>query len=414
MRVAIVGTGISGLAVAHGLHERHDVVLFEAAEWIGGHTHTVPVAVEGRSYAVDTGFIVYNEGNYPRFSRLLAELGVSTQPSDMSFAVSCEATGLEYGTRSLGALLARRSNALRPGFLRVLRDHFHFAADARRLLAAPDEKVTLGDFARGRGYSAEFLRHYLVPMGAAIWSAEPARLLAFPALAFVRFFANHGLLSRGQQARWRVVSGGSQRYVDRLVTPFRGRVRTGCAVHRVARGAQGAEVTSDAGVERFDEVVFAVHSDQALALLADARDAERAVLGAIRYQPNEVLLHTDTSVLPRRRRAWASWNYHVPAAPQGRATVTYHMNRLQGIDAPVDLCVTLNDARVDPRKVLARFEYAHPVYDAAAFRAQREHARVSGRDHTHYCGAYWGYGFHEDGVRSALAVLHGFPGARRW
>jgi predicted NAD/FAD-binding protein len=292
----------------------------------------------------------------------------------------------------------------------MLRDIPRFYRDARRLLAAPDEKVTLGAWLAGRGYSREFVEHHLVPMTAAIWSAEPGRVFDFPALTLLRFFENHGLLSLRDRPRWRVVAGGSARYVEALVAPFRDRIHLRCAVRSVRRLADGVELTTaDGARRRFDEVVLATHGDQALALLADPSPAERAVLGAFRTQRNDVVLHTDVGLLPRRRRAWASWNYHAGAGDAGGAAVTYHMNRLQGLDAPVEFCVTLNRSdRIDPARVLARFRYRHPVLDLAATRAQRDHAAVSGRRRTHYCGAYWGCGFHEDGVQSALRVAASF------
>ncbi len=410
MRIAVVGSGVSGLLAAWLLREDHDLRVFEAEDWIGGHVHTVPVELGSRRLAVDTGFIVYNEANYPGFTRLLARLGVATQPSDMSFGVTCERTGLEYGTRSWNALLARRSSALRPSFLRMLRDVPRFHRDALALIASPDPKVTLGEWLAGRGYSRELVEHFVVPMGAAIWSAVPDRLLDFPAERFLRFFERHGLLDRSEAPRWRVVEGGSQRYVDALCADLGDRVHRRRPVRRVERVPGGVELTlAESGTERFDQVVIATHSDQALALLADPSESERRVLGAIRYQPNDVVLHTDASVLPRRRAAWASWNYRIPADRRGRVVLTYHMNRLQSLDAPEELCVTLNDtARIDPARVLGRWTYAHPVLDGPAIAAQGLHGRLSGIRRTHYCGAYWGDGFHEDGVQSALTVARAF------
>lgn len=409
-RVAIVGSGISGLAAAHVLRRACEVEVFEAADWLGGHTHTVPVEVEGRRYDVDTGFIVFNERTYPGFCRLLAQLGVESKPTEMSLSVRCERTGLEYAGGTLGQLFADRRNLVRPSFLRMVRDVPRFYRDARRLLAAPDEKVTLGAWLAGRGYSREFVELHLVPMTAAIWSAEPGRVLEFPALTLLRFFENHGLLSLRDRPRWRVVAGGSARYVEALVAPFRDRVHLRCPVRAVRRLPGGVEITTGDGARRrFHHVVLATHADQALALLADPSPAERAVLGAFRTQPNDVVLHTDAGLLPRRRRAWASWNYHAGTSDAVGAAVTYHMNRLQGLDAPVELCVTLNQSgRIDPARVLARFRYRHPVLDLAATRAQRHHAAVSGQRRTHYCGAYWGSGFHEDGLQSALRVAGSF------
>jgi uncharacterized protein len=406
MKIAVVGTGVSGLVAAHLLHPRHEITVFEADARIGGHTHTVDVQQGDSRYAVDTGFIVYNERTYPEFSRLLAELGVATRESDMSFSVACERTGIEWASRSLGAVFAQRRNLLRPSFVGMLREVRRFHREAPRLLEGGDEKTALGDWLCGAGYSPRFVEHYVLPMGAAIWSADPDRFLRFPAAAFVRFFANHGLLERAPSLRWRVVAGGSRSYVEKLVEPFRERIHISCPVRELRRHAHGVELLAGDGLRRrFDRVVLAVHSDQALRLLADASPAERAVLGAIAYQENEAILHTDASLMPRTPRAWASWNYRVPARRRGHVFVTYHMNRLQDLGTARPLFVTLNGAdHVDPRRVLARFRYHHPVFDARAMEAQREHAAIDGVRRTHFCGAWWGFGFHEDGVRSAQAV----------
>jgi predicted NAD/FAD-binding protein len=405
MRIAIIGAGISGLVAAHRLHPRHEITIYEADPRIGGHTHTVEVEVDGERHAVDTGFIVYNEHTYPHFTRLLADLGVETQPSDMSFAIRCERTGLEWGSRGLRGVFAQPSNAARPSFVRMLRDIARWNREAHALLAGGDEKVSLGDYLRGAEYSDGFVEHYVIPIGAAIWSADPASFREMPAATFARFFANHGLLALRPALEWRVVRGGSARYVERLVAPFRDRIRASCRVRAVRRLPGRVEVAAGDGTRAFDHVVLAVHSDQALRLLADASDLERRVLGAISYQENEVVLHSDESLLPRRRAARASWNYCIPAAAQPRALVTYDMNRLQGIATKRRLLVTLNGAgRIAPERVLRRFVVHHPVYDAAALAAQRLHGAISGRERTHFCGAYWGYGFHEDGMRSALAA----------
>jgi predicted NAD/FAD-binding protein len=410
MRIAVVGSGVSGLVSAHLLHEGHELTLFEASDRIGGHANTVDVALDGERHAVDTGFIVYNERTYPGFTRLLRRLGVETRPSDMSFSVRCERTDTEWASRGLGAVFAQRRNLLRPSFHRMLRDVLRFNREARLLLAGDGEKATLGDYLCGAGYSRGFVERYVIPMGAAIWSAPPAEFLRFPAAAFVRFFDNHGLLDRDDRVPWRVIDGGSRRYVDALAAPFRSRIRTRCPVRAVLPGPGGVEVALGQGrSERFDRVVLAVHSDQALRLLPDASGAERRILGAIRYQPNEAILHTDESLLPRRRRAWASWNYRIPRERRERALVTYHMNRLQGLRSRHEILVTLNGGdRIDPARVLGRFAYHHPVFDQDALSAQKLHGAIDGRRGVHFCGAWWGYGFHEDGVQSALAVARAF------
>jgi predicted NAD/FAD-binding protein len=405
VKLAIVGSGVAGLVAARRLHSRHDVTVYEAEAHVGGHTRTVPVEIDGAEHAVDMGFIVYNEKTYPHFCALLAGLGVETQPTDMSFGVRSERSGLEWASHGIGGLLAQPGNLLRPSFRRMLRDVLRFNRESRRLLSTRGEKATLGDYLAGGGYSEDFVAHYVVPMGAAIWSADPAAFLSMPASTFVRFFENHGLLEAPPSVAWRVVRGGSARYVEKLVAPFRDRIHTRCPVRGIRRGREGVDLELADGTRRFDQVILAVHSDQALALLRDPSEAERRVLGAIRYQENEVALHTDASLLPRRRRARASWNYLVPRDGRGRALVTYDMNRLQGIASSRPLLVTLNGAdRIDPGRVLHRFVTGHPVLDASAVAGQRLRPAIDGRRNTWFCGAWWGYGFHEDAVKSALGV----------
>jgi predicted NAD/FAD-binding protein len=418
VRIAVVGGGVSGLVAASLLHPRHPVTLYEAEPRLGGHAHTVEVEEDGRAFGVDTGFIVYNERTYPLFTRLLARLGVATRATTMSFSVRCERSGVEYNGGSLGGLVARPANLLDPAFRRMLREVPRFWRDARALLARPDEKADLGAFLEAGGYDAAFLELHLRPMLAAIWSTPEARVDAMPALALARFLDNHGLLQARDRPVWRVVEGGSARYVERLAAPFRERARTACPVRRVRRDADGVTVEDACGGrERFDQVVLATHAPTALSLLAEPTDAERAVLSAFRTFRNEVALHTDARLLPRRRRARAAWNVHRMAGdaaadrPEGVA-VTYWMNLLQGLDARRDYCVTLNrtDA-VRPERLLRVLRYEHPVFDARALEAQRLRDRICGRNRTHYVGAWWGHGFHEDGVRSAAAVAARLGGA---
>jgi len=326
-RIAIIGSGISGLTAAYLLHQDHEITLFEASDYAGGHAHTVEVEQEGETYAVDTGFIVYNERNYPNFVNILDRLGVATQPTSMSFSVKCARTGLEYNGTSLNALFAQRRNLLRPSFYRMVRDILRFYREAGELLEGDDEGMSLGEYLARKAFSQEFVEHHIIPMGAAIWSADPAGMYAFPARYFVRFFANHGFLQLEDRPQWRVVQGGSHRYVKAMIRPFAGRIRLGCPVESIARHADGVEVKPVGGApERFDEVVLAAHSDQALRLLADPSPAEEEILGAIRYQQNETVLHTDASLLPERKRAWASWNYFIPPQKKDAPTVTYNMN----------------------------------------------------------------------------------------
>jgi predicted NAD/FAD-binding protein len=406
-RVAIVGSGVAGLVAAARLCRAHDVTVFEADDRIGGHTHTVDVAGPDGPVAVDTGFIVCNDRTYPGFVALLGELGVALRPSTMSFSVRCERTGLEYNGSTLRQLFVQKRNLLRPRFWRLLRDILRFHRDAPTLA---DGDTTLGDVLANGRYGPELAQWYLVPMMAAIWSAEPQRLLAMPARFFVRFFANHGMLTVADRPRWLTIPGGSRGYLRPLAAPFADRIRLRAPVTRVARTADGVDVTvAGERAERFDAAVVATHSDQALRLLADPTDAEAALLGAIPYQENDVVLHTDEALLPRRRRAWAAWNYHLPARPSARATVSYCMNVLQGLPGPTSWVVTLNRSdAIDPAKVLRRFVYHHPVFDAAGVAAQARVPAVNGSARVWYCGAWCGFGFHEDAVQSALRVAADF------
>lgn len=403
MRIAVVGAGIAGLMTAHLLGPFHDVVVFEADERAGGHTHTVPVTIAGVTHAVDTGFVVFDEGTYPRFTRLLAELGIASQPTEMSFSVRCTETGLEYGGRSLGALLAQPGNAVRPAFHRLLRDVVRFNREAAAVLERSGDAPTLAEWLDEEGYSSELRDQYLVPMAAAIWSARSAHVLAMPVDRVVAFFRHHGLLQVSGQPQWRTITGGAARYVDALTSRLRQRPRLGCAVTAVRRHETWVEVRTSES-ERFDAVVLAVHGSQALRLLVDPSADERAILSAFREDENEGVLHTDASVLPAARRAWCSWNVHLGRRGD-RVGVTYDMRRLQHLASPEPICVTLNDtAGIDPARVVRRLAYRHPIYTRDAFAAQARHATISGVRRTYFCGAWWGYGFHEDGVESAVAV----------
>jgi predicted NAD/FAD-binding protein len=413
-RIAIIGSGVSGLVAAHHLHPRAEVVLFEAADRLGGHVNTVEVHEATQSLGIDTGFIVYNERNYPGFSRLLRDLGVATQPSDMSFSVTSAVTGLEYRGTNLNTLLARRSNVVRPSFLRMIADVPRFNRAARAMLDDDDISLSLEDFLRRERFSRPFVDDYLIPLGAAIWSANPQEFSAFPVTSLVRFLDQHGLLSLGNRPPWRTVVGGAQHYVSALVAPLRAHIRTGCAVRQVERDDDGVVVRTNANPdgERFDRVVFATHADTALSLLAQPTTQETAILGAFRFQDNRATLHTDERLLPRRRRAWASWNYRRVDDDQQVPVLTYYANRLQNLESATNYCITLNaDDIIDPAKVIASFDYAHPTFDLSALRAQRRHGEIDGAMRSHYVGAYWGYGFHEDGVQSAMRVVEGMLGA---
>lgn len=420
LRIAIVGSGISGLVCAHLLDRHHEVTVFEAADRLGGHTNTVEVEVSGEVHRVDTGFIVYNERTYPAFSAMLRHLGVATKGSDMSFSVSDERTGLEWRGTSPSTLFAQRRNLANPAFHRMLVDVVRFNRAARRLAADPGASPgpTLGQFLAEGRWSPQLVDWYLVPLGSAIWSADPASFTDIPASTFARFFDNHGLLRLGDQPRWRTVDGGASTYVEAILGGLRGRVQLGAGVEKVVRRpADGTVelVTADGRLEVFDHVVVATHSDQALRLLADPSAAERDILGSIRYQPNRATLHTDGRLLPRSPRAWASWNYHRMTVPREEATVTYFLNRLQGIESPLPILVTLNrEEDIDPGAVIATFTYDHPVLDAGAVAAQHRHHEISGRDGISYAGAYWGHGFHEDGVQSALGVSRALGAEAPW
>lgn len=410
MKIAIVGSGIAGNVVARQLHARHEIIVFEAGDRPGGHSNTHSVEVQGQRYDIDSGFIVYNEDNYPGFTRLLAELGVATQPSRMSFSVRDEHSDLEYCGTSLNTVFAQRRNLVSAQFWRTLLEIRRFNARAPRLLRAGAPEIPLGEYLRVEGYSTAFTDHYIVPMGAAIWSTRPGLMLKFPAQFFIRFLQNHGMLTMGTPLAWRSITGGSQRYVERLVAPFRDRIRLRTPVERVRRTPAGLFVKARGlEPERFDRVFMACHSDQALAMYGDPSPLERGVLGAIPYQANHAVLHVDASLLPRSRRAWAAWNYHVMGDREGPVCLTYDMNVLQDLRAPVRFLVTLNrtDA-IDPRTVLAEVRYEHPLFSPASTRAQARHRELDGTHGIYYCGAWWRNGFHEDGVASALAAVAHF------
>lgn len=421
MKIAIVGAGVSGLVAAHLLHGRHDVTLFEANAYAGGHTHTVRVETAGGCWDVDTGFIVHNDRNYPSFRRLLSQLGVATQPTEMSFGVSDGRGVFEYNGASANGLYARRRHLVTPWFQRMVADLVRFNREARTLLtdthpvghphhAGPSLRAWLEE----RRYSRAFVERLIVPQASAVWSADLRQLWSFPARFLVEFFDNHGMLGFRGRPRWHTIAGGSRRYVEAIVRPLGARVRLATPIRSIARHAEHVEIAPLRGEpERFDHVVIAAHADQALRLLADPGERERELLGAFPYQRNDVTLHTDRALLPWRRRAWASWNYHLLDCEPGRPTVTYHMNRLQSLRADRELLVTLNrDADVRPDAVLGRFRYDHPIFTAAGMAAQRRrHELEATAARTSYCGAYWGWGFHEDGVVSALRACERF-GAR--
>lgn len=409
MKIAIIGAGISGLVAAYRLCSEHDITMFEANDYIGGHTNTVEVELDGERHAIDTGFIVFNDWTYPHFIGLLDELGVASRSTAMSFSVRDDQSGLEYNGHSLNTLFAQRRNLLRPRFYRMLADILRFNREARHLVTKGSDEVTVGEFLLQHRFSEEFARYYLLPMGAAIWSCPIGTFAQFPIRFIVDFYHNHGLLNVFRRPTWRVVKGGSRAYVHAMTRSFHDRIRLRTPVQSVRRFPNRVGVQPRGGPsESFDHVIFACHSDQALRILGDAATTqEREILSAFPYERNVAVLHTDISLLPRTRRAWASWNYRLNGDDSCPASVTYNMNILQGIRSRHTFCVTLNDeSRIAPEKVLGRFEYHHPVFTTRRRSAQARHAELLNANRTSFCGAYWRNGFHEDGVVSALAVVN--------
>ena len=418
MNIAVIGAGISGLGCAYQLAKRgHRVDLFEARDRIGGHTATYDVQLGTRRFAVDTGFIVYNDRNYPNLIQLFKELGVSSRETTMGFSVCDETSGLEYAGNNLNTLFAQRGNLFSPSFLGMIREILRFNRLAVADLEAGrlSSEQTLGQYLSRHGFSKHFSRSYLLAMTSAIWSADFEDAQDFPVEFFIRFFRNHGLLSLKNRPQWRVVEGGSREYLAPLTAPFADTIHTRMPVARILRPpGKRVQVHFTNGLEKeFDEVVIATHSDDALTMLGDPTQAEKSVLGALSYRDNEVILHTDTRLLPRSRRAWSSWNYRLKP-DNGRATVTYNMNILQGLDAPETFCVTLNDtASINPHRILGRFNYAHPQFTLAGMAAQSRWGEINGQNGTWFCGAYWQNGFHEDGLTSGLKVAESLCAARQ-
>ncbi len=410
LEIAVVGGGAAGVAAAHVLQRRHRVTLFERETYVGGHVNTV-VLQDGpdAGLPVDTGFIVLNDRTYPVLHRLLAQLGVKVRDADMSFGFHCRKSGLQYAGTDFNGIFAQRGNLMRPSFLRMLADIARFGLRGREDLASGGASGrTLGEYLRRGGYSEACVRDYVVPMGAAIWSATAGDVMDFPAETFLRFFDNHGLLDLTDRPQWQTVAGGSHAYVKAFLKGFTGTVRAGEPVRAVRRLPDGVEVRLDSGALRFDRVVIAAHADQALALLADPSDEEKRLLGAWAYRNNRTVLHTDASALPPNRRAWASWNY-ARELSEGLVSATYHMNRLQGLTASREYCVTLNRREEPPEAHVVRaFDYEHPMYTTASVASQKELPGLNGKRFTYYCGSYFGFGFHEDAVRSGVAVANAF------
>ncbi len=416
MKIAIIGTGISGLTCGHYLHQDHDVTLYEANDYIGGHTATIDIEKDGKAYAVDTGFIVYNDRTYPNFIKLMNDIGVEGNPSQMSFSVRNDGNGLEYNGHTIPTLFAQKRNWLNPKFYRFIAEILRFNKLAK--LGAQQELAqtqTLGDFLSEHQFSDYFCENYILPMGAAIWSSTLADMRAFPLTFFLRFFLNHGLLDVVNRPQWYVIKGGSKQYIAPLTKGFQDKIRLNTPVESVLRDEAGVIVTAKGVAERYDHVIFACHSDQAKSLLGDLKATEQAVLGEMAYQANEVVLHTDTSLLPKRKAAWASWNYRLEgtkAEETVQPALTYNMNILQHIESEHTFCVTLNSTdKIAPEHILRKFTYHHPVFNTQSIAAQKRRDEVNGIEGTWFCGAYWYNGFHEDGVRSALDVVQGIQNA---
>jgi predicted NAD/FAD-binding protein len=409
MKIAIIGSGIAGNTIAYHLYKKHEVTVFEAGSHIGGHTHTHNISLFGRTYSIDTGFIVFNDRTYPNFIEMLNANNVPWQPSDMSFSVQVEASGLEYNGTTLNSLFAQRINLFRPSFYKMIKDILRFNKQALELLESGDE-ITLGDYLFQNGYRENFINEYIVPMGAAIWSTDAAQMLHFPARFFVRFFHHHGMLTVNNRPQWRTIKGGSANYVKILTEPFKHQIKLNTPINSIKRQSSSVLVKPQFGEEEtFDFIFIACHSDQALQLLSDASPIEKEILTAIPYQENSVYLHHDRIVLPKRKRAWAAWNYHLSANNTHKVGVTYNMNILQNIQSPEPILVTLNHTNmINPSKVIKRLKYTHPVYTLAGAKAQARHAEISGHNRTAYAGAYWRNGFHEDGVVSAIEALKHF------
>lgn len=408
MKVAIIGGGISGLTAAYYLNPQHQISIYESANKIGGHTATVDITHAGQDYAIDTGFIVYNDWTYPNFIKLLDELNVDSQPTEMSFSVRCDDSGIEYGGSNLNTLFAQRSNIFKPAFHRMIRDIVRFNREAIQDLddGQLPAGMTLGNYLESNCYSESFIYQYVLPMGCAIWSASTERMTEFPIRFFIQFFKNHGLLSIKNRPQWRVIKGGSRNYLSPLTKSFKDSISVNASVKCVRRRGAGIELVMNHGqILKYDQVVIACHSDQALALLDDPTEEERSALSSIPYQQNDVVLHTDESLLPRARRAWSSWNYLLKKRFQERAVLSYDMNILQGISSKTTFCITLNATDlISENKIIEKFHYSHPVFSLESISAAERINQLNGTLNTWFAGAYLGNGFHEDGVKSGLRV----------
>ena len=412
MKIAIIGGGVSGLTVAHLLHDEHDLTLFEANDYVGGHTHTHELEAEGRRWRVDSGFIVYNEKTYPNFIKLLRKLKVVSQKSSMGFSVKAPNKKLEYSGASLNALFAQRQNLFRLSFYVMIKDILRFNRVAKSKLEGLVESMTINEFLKQNKFSKHFVENYIIPMGAAIWSTAAEKTIEMPAVFYIRFFKNHGLLQTKNRPQWRVIKGGSKSYIEKIKAGFEKQIKLSTPVKKIIRYKDEVEIFFGKSGEysnKFDKVIIATHSDQALQMLEKPSAKEKEILGSLPYQENEALLHTDESILPRNKQTWSSWNYLLNEDKKAPVTLTYSMNILQSLTARTHFLVTLNSSEnIDPNKILKKLIYQHPLFTVEGVRLQKEKHLINGKNNTFYCGAYWGNGFHEDGIVSALDVCKFF------
>ena len=407
MKVAIIGSGISGLTAAYLLNKKHDVTVFEANDYVGGHTHTHEIGHNNKAWQVDSGFIVYNEKTYPNFIKLLEQLKVEVQKTSMGFSVKAPSKNLEYSGGSLNTLFAQRINLFKPSFLTMLKDILRFNRIAARPLDSVEETITMSKFLHAHNFSGHFIDNYIIPMGAAIWSTAAKKTTEMPAVFYIRFFKNHGLLQIFNRPQWFVIKGGSKNYVKKIIEDFKEKILLSSPVKEVLRDSDSVKICceKDQDPRQFDKVIFATHSDQALALLKDPSDNEASILGALPYQKNTAILHTDASLMPKNKLTWSSWNYLLNEDQDKPVTLTYNMNILQSLDAKPDFLVTLNsNSNIDSSKIIKKVEYHHPLFTVDGISAQKKKKQINGVNNTFYCGAYWGSGFHEDGVNSSLDV----------
>ena len=406
MKIAIVGAGISGNAIAHLLHKEHKITLFEKNDRIGGHSHTHKIQIEDKTISVDTGFIVFNKKTYPLFTSLLDQLGVDYEDSNMSFSVFSKLSGLEYNGTNLNTLFSQRKNLFNFKFIKMVLEIFRFNKKALELLSTKEE-ITLGDYLANHNYSSYFSKHYILPMGSAIWSSNIETMLNFPAKFFVKFFHNHGMLNINDRPQWLTITGGSESYVKKLCEPFINSIKLNSNIRFIERMENKVIIHHNQGSENFDYLFMACHSNEALKLIKDTSYVEKELLGSIPYADNDVYLHTDASIMPKHKLSWAAWNYNIDNKSHEPISLTYNMNILQNIKSESPVLVTLNPkSNIDPKKIIKKLNYSHPTFNIDGINAQKKHHLISGVNRTFYAGAYWGNGFHEDGVKSAYDVVN--------